>query len=99
MIPGVASQQEKQLMDQLAEVRKAAGADGDDPATASLHALDRLAHQHMAKAGGNFADAYDAVLRTPQGSQLYSISKSQGDAVVVDKAAALAAIRKIGVAT
>jgi hypothetical protein len=48
----------------------------------------------MAKAGGNFADAYDAVLRTPQGSQLYSVSKS--NVAIIDKAAALTSIRKIG---
>jgi hypothetical protein len=94
MIEGIASHLEKQLLDQLAEIKKASGDDGGDPATASLHALDRLAHQHMAKAGGNFADAYDAVLRTPQGSQLYSVSKS--NVAIIDKAAALTSIRKIG---
>ena len=94
MIEGIASQAEKDLLDQLAQIRKAAGADGDDPATAAVHALDRLAKAKAAADGKTFGEAYDAVLRTAEGAQLYSIT--QGQTHIVDAQKALTSIRKIG---
>jgi uncharacterized tellurite resistance protein B-like protein len=93
-IPGVASAEEASLLAALEQVRKAGGGDGDDPRLAAEAALQRLA-KAGATNGKTEAQSYMDVLATPQGASLYRIAKSQGEAVIVDKAAALAAIRKI----
>ena len=91
-IPGTASAEESVLLTQLADIRKAQGNDGDDPAQAANNALDRLA-KARATGGVTVAAAYDDVLKTDQGAALYSITK--GVTQITDPAAALAAIRKI----
>jgi hypothetical protein len=92
-IPGTASAEEMVHLQALAAIRKAAGADNDDPKIAAEHALDRLARKRAASANISVAAAYDLVTREPEGSNLYSVSK--GAIAVTDAAAALAHIRKV----
>ena len=94
MIEGINTQEESALLERLAEIRKAGGSDGGNVKVAAEHALDRLAQNGMT-GGKTRAEAYDAVLKTPQGAELYRASR--GMAQVQDVEKALTSIRKIGV--